>query len=100
MIASKGKRARVDQPVAHPRTPDGRYFIVRGRLWRLSNPNLSGLVGLPAAFSARDNGQSHKAAPDLVSDLWILFAACFDPVVIERTAPVYPLARGNASVTP
>ena len=27
----------------HPVTPDGRYFVVRGRLWRLSNP------GLPAA---------------------------------------------------
>ena len=25
----------------HPRTPDGRYFVVRGRLWRLSNPALS-----------------------------------------------------------
>lgn len=25
----------------HPRTPDGRYFVVRGRLWRLSNPGLS-----------------------------------------------------------
>lgn len=24
----------------HPATPDGRYFVVRGRLWRLSNPNL------------------------------------------------------------
>jgi hypothetical protein len=24
----------------HPVTPDGRYFIVRGRLWRLSNPHL------------------------------------------------------------
>ncbi len=24
----------------YPQTPDGRYFIVRGRLWRLSNPNL------------------------------------------------------------
>ncbi|WP_082012378.1 hypothetical protein [Belnapia sp. F-4-1] len=23
-----------------PRTPDGRYFVVRGRLWRLSNPAL------------------------------------------------------------
>ena len=22
-------------------TPDGRYFVVRGRLWRCSNPNLS-----------------------------------------------------------
>lgn len=25
----------------HPRTPDGRYFVVRGRLWRLSNPALT-----------------------------------------------------------
>jgi hypothetical protein len=25
----------------YPRTPDGRYFVVRGRLWRLSNPRLS-----------------------------------------------------------
>ena len=24
----------------HPITPDGRYFIVRGRLWRMSNPSL------------------------------------------------------------
>jgi len=24
----------------HPHTPDGRYFVVRGRLWRLSNPGL------------------------------------------------------------
>ena len=25
----------------HPVTPDGRYFVVRGRLWRCSNPQLS-----------------------------------------------------------
>jgi hypothetical protein len=24
----------------HPITPDGRYFLVRGRLWRMSNPTL------------------------------------------------------------
>jgi len=22
----------------HPVTPDGRYFVVRGRLWRMANP--------------------------------------------------------------
>lgn len=27
--------------IQHPVTPDGRYFVVRGRLWRMSNPNLS-----------------------------------------------------------
>jgi hypothetical protein len=25
---------------AYPTTPDGRYFVVRGRLWRTSNPAL------------------------------------------------------------
>lgn len=25
-----------------PMTPDGRYIVVRGRLWRSSNPDLSG----------------------------------------------------------
>lgn len=34
----------------YPTTPDGRYFVVRGRLWRKTNPTLSdaeveGLVG-------------------------------------------------------
>lgn len=24
----------------HPSTPDGRYFIVRGRLWRTTDPSL------------------------------------------------------------
>jgi hypothetical protein len=28
-------------PPKHPSTPDGRYFVVKGRLWRTSNPNLS-----------------------------------------------------------
>ena len=25
----------------HPSTPDGRYFVVKGRLWRMSNPALA-----------------------------------------------------------
>lgn len=27
-------------PATHPVTPDGRYFVVRGRLWRRSDPSL------------------------------------------------------------
>lgn len=27
-------------PRTYPNTPDGRYFVVRGRLWRTSNPAL------------------------------------------------------------
>jgi hypothetical protein len=30
----------VPHPECYPRTPDGRYFVVRGRLWRTSNPAL------------------------------------------------------------
>ena len=26
---------------AYPTTPDGRYFVVKGRLWRCTNPSLS-----------------------------------------------------------
>lgn len=29
-----------DKP-PYPTTPDGRYFVVRGRLWRTSNPGLT-----------------------------------------------------------
>ena len=25
----------------YPVTPDGRYFVVRGRLWRMSHPSLT-----------------------------------------------------------
>lgn len=28
-------------PGGPPRTPDGRYLVVRGRLWRATNPSLS-----------------------------------------------------------
>ena len=28
-------------PDKHPTTPDGRYFVVSGRLWRASNPSLA-----------------------------------------------------------
>ena len=28
-------------PEPHPVTPDGRYFVVRGRLWRMADPTLS-----------------------------------------------------------
>ncbi len=30
-----------EEPEKHPVTPDGRYFVVRGRLWRRTNPELT-----------------------------------------------------------
>ena len=32
--------AAPEAAAVHPVTPDGRYFVVRGRLWRLSDPEL------------------------------------------------------------
>lgn len=31
----------VSDTAGHPTTPDGRYFVVRGRLWRKANPDLA-----------------------------------------------------------
>ena len=31
----------VGRKAQYPTTPDGRYFVVRGRLWRTSNPALA-----------------------------------------------------------
>ncbi len=35
-----GMAAGPDRAGGHPVTPDGRYFVVRGRLWRMANPAL------------------------------------------------------------
>ncbi|WP_029528557.1 hypothetical protein [Polaromonas glacialis] len=35
--------APTPSPSHHPVTPDYRYFVVRGRLWRMANPELSEL---------------------------------------------------------
>lgn len=34
-------RATIADTSTHPVTPDGRYFVVRGRLWRRADPTLS-----------------------------------------------------------
>jgi hypothetical protein len=44
-MASLFRRVRFVQPMPDSSkvlsTPDGRYFVVRGRLWRMSNPSLA-----------------------------------------------------------
>ncbi len=32
----------ISSDAPHPRMPDGRYFVVRGRLWRCTNPSFPG----------------------------------------------------------
>ncbi|MDQ6635051.1 MAG: hypothetical protein M3Z10_09895 [Gemmatimonadota bacterium] len=59
---------------SHPETPDGRYFVVRGRLWRTTNPALSDVErrqrtselmaarrAVAAARRTRDGTQSAEA---------------------------------------
>jgi len=60
----------------HPVTPDGRYFVVRGRLWRMSNPALSEktrgelvreLMSARRAVKASDDPESERTARDRVN---------------------------------
>jgi hypothetical protein len=71
------RRERVDMPLPDTMpitTPDGRYFVVRGRLWRMSNPALEPDVRqrwvyqlmqarreVGAALKARDATAEHVA---------------------------------------
>lgn len=64
----------------HPVTPDGRYFVVRGRLWRRSNPALANdererlvaelMAARRAVAAARRSGddEARKAARVAVDD--------------------------------
>ena len=69
-------RGQVSKPAPNPNpvTPDGRYFVVRGRLWRTSDPALSEerrarLVSdlmtarrdVGAALRANDSDAEHEA---------------------------------------
>jgi hypothetical protein len=51
----------------YPTTPDGRYFVVRGRLWRCTNPALPGALReqqVHALMEARRAVKAAKAAED------------------------------------
>ena len=55
----------------HPVTPDGRYIVVRGRLWRMANPALdeaerTDLVG--RVMSARRAVRDAKGSADLEAE--------------------------------
>jgi hypothetical protein len=48
----------------HPVTPDGRYFVVRGRLWRMADPQLDPERKLALV---RDLMQARRAVKDAKS---------------------------------
>lgn len=57
-------------PSPHPTTPDGRYFVVRGRLWRCADPTLSAEARerlVHALMSARRSVRSALAEADDVA---------------------------------
>lgn len=43
-------------------TPDGRYFVVRGRLWRASNPHLSEVAKSELVHGLMDARREVKAS--------------------------------------
>lgn len=57
----------------YPTTPDGRYFVVKGRLWRCTNPDLdqvtrSQLVkALMAARRAVNSAKNQNDSPALIA---------------------------------
>ena len=105
---------------APPVTPDGRYIVVRGRLWRRSNPNLSPeqrqvLVAalmdarraVRAALKGQDRGAWRRRANRSRRPRWALASAglCGGttarrtlPVISRATPPMRP--GGRALVTP
>lgn len=65
----RGRRPRASANGCHrvPEDPDGHYFVVRGRLWRLSNPHLADSereVAVKKLMDARRDLRGHAAAAD------------------------------------
>lgn len=51
----------------YPTTPDGRYFVVKGRLWRCTNPSLEPSIKeslVKALMDARRQVKAAKKADD------------------------------------
>jgi hypothetical protein len=65
------RRAAFKAEPQHPVTPDGRYFVVRGKLWRMANPDLqparkAALVG--ELVKARSAVRSAKLAGSQIEE--------------------------------
>ena len=77
------------QPLRYPTTPDGRYFVVRGRLWRRSNPHLPDAER--SALRRRDFGFVFQFG-QLVEELTLADNVAL-PLLLERRG------RGDAITT-
>lgn len=87
-----------DLAIKYPTTPDGRYFVVRGRLWRCANPNLAeaertGLVkelmaARRAVKAAGEDEAAMRAARDRVQTAKVALGER-GPVWWDDNAPDY-----------
>ncbi|PWE52928.1 hypothetical protein DEM27_27965 [Metarhizobium album] len=69
--SSVGKGGKSSSETKYPDTPDGRYFVVRGRLWRKSNPALSPSLRdelVKELMSARRDVRKFKGDPQRMSE--------------------------------
>lgn len=69
--SSVGKAGKSSWVTEYPDTPDGRYFVVRGRLWRKSNPELSLSLCdelVKELMSARRDVRKFKGDPQSLSE--------------------------------
>ncbi len=95
-----------DRPEPYPVTPDGRYFVVRGRLWRRSNPALDAatrerlvrdLMAARRAVREAKAGRGDLAAARAAVDRAKIALGERGPVWWQDGAPDYNrrLARGT-----
>jgi predicted exporter len=101
----------------YPITPDGRYLVVDGTLWRTTNPNLPQTQRqqlVAALMDARRDCHKHRQAPQALADArqrvqaakvalgergppwWTDGAPCYNRHRIDRT----PYARWYAGLGP
>lgn len=78
--------------MAYPTTPDGRYFVVRGRLWRLSNPALpeaDRARWVKALMAARRAVRDSRGRADLEAEAQAHQAVDVAKVALGERGPVW-----------
>jgi len=76
----------------YPTTPDGRYFVVRGRLWRTSNPALDAATRdelVKALMAARREVGTAKRAGDADREAAAHAAVDRAKVMLGERGPVW-----------
>jgi hypothetical protein len=82
----------------HPVTPDGRYFVVRGKFWRLAKPGLSAAVRstlVGELMAARSAVRSAKLSKDLTAE-----AAAHHAVRRRQTSSASAVPCGGRTARP